>query len=108
MKRSTVILSLIIVLLLASNVWWAYGSIDCGISRTYQGASLDDATIALRQTLAILPVVASNPADRTVILEAAKRSADSPASFEKDGFIWVGRIGLKFATDGKLLEVKPG
>ena len=106
MQRSTKILSAVIVLLVASNLWSAYKVVDGGITLTYQRASLDDATIALRQTMAILPVVAANPGDRAAILSGAQRSADGSQSFEKEGFIWVGRIGLKFGLDGKLLEVK--
>jgi hypothetical protein len=26
---------------------------------------------------------------------------------EKEGFTWVGHIGLKFGTDGRLVAVKP-
>ena len=105
MKRSTIVISLLVLVLLASNAWWAYSSIDAGVTRTYLNDSLTETQVALRQTLAILPVVAASPQDRTGIVEAARRSGDGGDTFEKDGYLWVGRLGLRFGSDGRLTKV---
>lgn len=92
------------VVLVVSNVWWAYRLLDAGISHTYLGTSLEDNKEALNQTLVLLPVVAQAGTSREKIISAARPAGDSIAPFEKDGFVWVGRIGLKFSNDGKLIE----
>jgi len=94
----------LVVVLVASNAWWAYRLLDAGISQTYLGASLEDNKEALNQTLVLLPVVAQAGISRVKIISAARPAGDSVAPFEKDGFVWVGKIGLKFNNDGKLIE----
>ena len=69
--------------------------------------SFENHRVALAQALAIMPVVVRPDATRTEILEAARRQAQHPDSFEKEGFVWIGRLGLKFDANGRLVEVKP-
>jgi Co/Zn/Cd efflux system component len=103
-KRSTILMSVAIIILLMSNVWFAYASLDCGVSLSYRDVSLHDNATALRQALAILPTVAAAPTDRDAVIAAALRSADHPDTFEKDGYLYIGRLGLKFSADGKLID----
>jgi hypothetical protein len=84
-KLSTIVMSVAIIILLMSNVWFAYASFDCGASLSYRDASLHDNATALKQALAILPTVVAAPADRDAVIAVAKRSADHPDIFEKDG-----------------------
>lgn len=57
---------------------------------------------ALSQALAIIEVTG---ASHDQIVAAANRARSSGEPFEKDGYLWVGRLGLRFTEDGKLEEV---
>ena len=52
------------------------------------------------------PAVAAQPgADRDAIISAARRGSGEVV-FEKEGFTWVGHLGLRFDAQGRLLEAK--
>ena len=85
MTRSKGAIVLLVVALVASNLWWAYRLLDTGVTQTYMGVAFDDNKQALAQTLALLPVVA-RPGERS------------------SGRFWVGKIGLKFNERGQLIE----
>ena len=104
MTRSKGVFVLLAVTLVASNLWWAYHLLDMGVAQTYMGVALDDNKQALAQTLALLPVVARPGVSRSEVLAAARAAEPSAAPFEKDGFVWVGEIGLKFNERGQLVE----
>lgn len=105
MKNTKIIVIVLVLALIASNAWWAFHLLDSGVTQTYMGVSLEDNKEALRQTLAILPVVAQKGATREKIISAALMKGDKTDVFEKDGFVWVRKIGLKFNKDGQLVEV---
>lgn len=105
MTRTKGALVLLVVALIASNAWWGYRVLDAGVSLTYLGVSLDDNREALAQTLALLPVVAKAGVSRAEVVAAAGGADPSAQAFEKDGFLWVGKIGLKFNEQGRLVEV---
>lgn len=104
MRSARIGIVALVTALVASNGWWAYRMLDEGITITYLDASLKDNQVALSQTLAILPVVARGEASREQVLAAAKIPGDDSDAFEKDGFVWVGRIGLKFDEHGRFLS----
>ena len=103
MKSALVILTL---LLLATNGFWLYHTFDTGITITHQDVSHRDTKEALAQALKIIK--ASEPtASREEVMEAAQIPSNSTEAFEKDGYVWIGRLGLRFSEDGKLLEAVP-
>ncbi len=104
MNRTKIIIIALVVAMIASNGWWAYRLLDSGISLTYTGVSLEDNKQALSQTLALLPVVAQPGITREKIISSARLAGNTSAPFEKDGFVWVGKIGLKFNERGQLIE----
>lgn len=106
MNGTKLIILLLAAALVASNVWWACNALDHGISLTYMGDALDDNKQALAQTLALLPVVARPGVSRAEIEAAARLPGQPDDSFEKDGFLWTGRIGLKFNQQGQLVEAE--
>ena len=108
MKKSTVAISLLVVTLVASNAWWAYITVDTGITRTYQKVSFEETQQALSQALAIIKVTSSPTVTRTHIIEASEKAWSAGEPFEKDGCLWVGRLGLRFDTKGKLIEAFHG
>jgi hypothetical protein len=105
MSKIKLTIVLLSIALVASNVWWACRLLDAGVTQTYLGVSLDDNKEALNQTLSLLPIVANPNASRAKIILAAQAPIKNSESYEKDGFVWIGKIGLKFNERGRLVEV---
>ncbi|GAB3538099.1 hypothetical protein GCM10027343_02980 [Noviherbaspirillum agri] len=105
MKKSTIIISILAAALLTSNAWWAFTVLDAGVTETYQGAQLEEEQQTLNQALAVLRTTTRSGASRAQIVEAAQMAWSAGEPFEKDGYTWVGRLGLKFDEQGKLIDV---
>jgi hypothetical protein len=50
-------------------------------------------------------VVARAGVSQPEIIAAARLAGPQVEPFEKDGFLWVGKIGLRFDAQGRLVEV---
>ena len=107
MNRSKIAILALLALLLGTNVWWAYRAFDHAVTMTYTKVSLDDHEQALDQALAIFPIVASGRESRENIIRTMETRFGLSDGFEKDGFLWIGKLGLRFDDSGKLLEVQP-
>lgn len=106
MKRSQWGIIGLLVLLVGSNAWWAYRTVDNGITQTYLNDSMARSSRGLNQAVAILPLVARG-AKRDEILSAAKQASKLDLQpFEKEGYVFVGELGLKFDSAGKFFEIK--
>ena len=111
------------VLLVASNVWWLYVSIDAAVTETYSYVERETADFALRQSLTLLPV-AFAAQDKEGFLAAAEQrlSTAGPEAGgyaiageslghlfakprEKDGCVWLGKLGFLFDEKGTLQHV---
>lgn len=108
MTKSAAITSFLVAVLVASNAWWAYKVLDAGITSTYQGASLEEEQQASNQAMAVINVLAKSGTTRPQIVEAALKAWPGGEPFEKDGYTWVGRLGLKFNERDQLIEVIRG
>jgi hypothetical protein len=108
MNRSIVVITLLSAALLVSNAYWLYRLLDAGVSLTYRDQTLQEHHEALAQVIAVVPVAVSLNSSRHDVIEAARSTAASPGEpFEKGGFIWVGSLGLRFTSTGRLAEVAP-
>lgn len=105
MTKAGITATVLLVLLVATNVGWAFMLLDAGVSYTYLQVSFEDNRQALAQVLAVLPLVARENASREEIIAAALRAGGGGEPFEKEGFVWVGSIGLRFNAEGELQEV---
>jgi hypothetical protein len=106
--RSTLASLFLGAALIGTNVFWAYWAVDASLSYTYQAVSLEDNQQALAQALAVIKVAVRPDASKEQVIGAASMTATpSPQIFEKDGYIWVGQIGLDFDAAGRLVEVVP-
>jgi cell wall-associated NlpC family hydrolase len=105
--RSTIWIASLAIALVASNGWWLYTAVDAGVTASYREVSFRDHREALSQTLAVLPVAADLKATRADVLAAAAKVAASKTSFEKDGYVWVGRLGFGFDASGRVNKVAP-
>ena len=103
MAKSNLTIGVLITLLLATNAWWAYHAIDAGVSDSYALVSLNDNKQALAQSLAVIEAAARPGATKQSIVRAAQDAGSSSEPFEKDGFVWVSSIGLKFDPSGRLI-----
>lgn len=101
MRTSTLTILAMGVALLASNGWWLYRTIDTAVTHTYLMQSCDEHAEALQQMSALLPV-ATRPGSTPAQVVAAAADMAHSEPFEKDGFIRVGRLGLKFDEHGRL------
>jgi hypothetical protein len=108
MKNLIIIIIFLTVLLVGSNAWWVYRLMDAGVSYTYQGVSLEENQQALAQSLEIIKALASSDVSREKIVAAAQKAWDSTEPFEKEGHLWVGRLGLRFNETNQLVEVVKG
>ena len=106
MNQSRLVIIVLLGLLVGSNVWWACLTFDSGITRTYMNDSLEHANSGMNQAEAILPLVARG-ANRDEIVKAAKLSSKTDETpFERDGYVFVGELGLKFDSAGKFVGIK--
>jgi hypothetical protein len=94
MSRSKLTIIGLVVVLVASNAWWAYRLLDAGISQTYLGVSLEDNKEALNQALMLLPVVAQANISRERIISAARPAGDSIAPSKRTVSYGWARSGL--------------
>lgn len=108
MRKSTVAISLLAVVLVLSNGWWAYRTLDAGITHTYQSASLEESQQALAQALAVIKANAAANPSKAEVIAAAQAAWPAVEPFEKDGYLWVGRLGLRFNDAGRLVEAVTG
>ncbi len=107
MKRPSVGVLVLVLALVILNGWWFLNAMDAAHAAFDRDRYLQDHHEALKQTLAILPVVAGPHPSRLAILVAARRAANDPESFEKGGFTYVGSLGLRFDQHDRLQEVVP-
>ena len=107
MKRTTIAIVLLSVVLVGSNLFWVYTVLDGAVSYTYLQVSYEDARGTARQALAVLSEVARGNATRQSVIDAAVRAQPDADPFEKEGFVWVGDIGLRFDADGKFIDASP-
>jgi hypothetical protein len=107
MRKTSYLVAALTVALVATNAAWLYKTVDSGVSYSYLSDSYHGARSTAQQALAILPVATRvNASQSDVIAAAAKASGDS-SPFDKDGYTWVGYLGLKFDANGRLIEAKP-
>lgn len=108
MRQSKVAISLLAAVLVLSSGWWACRTLDAGITSTYQSASLEASQQALAQAFAVLKVNAEANPSKAEVIAAAQAAWPAIEPFEKDGYLWVGHLGLRFNEAGRLVEAIAG
>lgn len=101
------VITILTILLFASNAWWIYQSLDRGVSLTYANVSLEDSTQAFDQTLSIVPLIAGGQNSKDEIITHLQNNLGLQDGFEKDGVFWIGRIGLRFDDGNQLIDIQP-
>ena len=108
MSKYGVLIASLGLALVGTNAWWAYRTLDAGITNTYARASHDTTSELLAQTVAVLPVAASATSTKADVIAAAVVPNDTVGPYEKEGFVWVGQLGLRFSDQGRLVAVAAG
>lgn len=107
MKGTTIAISALSAALVMSNGWWIYSSLDFAHLYSDQQSTLRMTEEALNQSLAIINVTANpNISREEIIAEATRAALDTREPFDKEGYTWVGSLGLKFSESGRLLEAR--
>jgi hypothetical protein len=94
---------LLAIALIGSNAYWTYRFIDLGITHSYTQQEHEEANEALSEALALIKAEGSPDVSRERLIAAAK-SISGGEPFEKDGCVYVGRLGLRFSPDGRLVD----
>lgn len=102
MKKTIIIL---VILLVVSNSWWVYKSIDKDVSVYYRDKQLHELEETRKQLMNMLPEISKNQKKEKIIEIATHYSKEE--MFENDGCTWVGWIGFKFNKAGELESVSP-
>ena len=106
MPRSPIAIMGLIAALLGSNAAWLYASLNAGVSYTYLEDSYRTARQTALQAVSLLPEVARPQATRESIIAAALRGQKGEP-FDKEGYVWVGELGLQFDSSGALINASP-
>lgn len=107
-RASSAVTWLLLLALVLSNAWWAVQMVDASITHTYAEDSRVHAERALSQSLAILPLVARGADRESVLATASSAHGTAAEAFEKEGYVWVGELGLRFDAQGRLVAVAKG
>jgi len=90
------------LLLVVSNTWWLYVTVDNVITASYRDNELVWNQQALADALELMPLLDAGLAKAELVAKAEVLFEDD--SFEKDGCVWVGSLGLKFDKDDRLIH----
>ena len=107
MRKSSYVIAALALVLVASNAYWLYSLLDSGVSYSYLHDSYRTARTTAVQALAVLPIAARVNSSPAEVVAAAARADGNAKPFEKEGYTWVGDLGLKFGLDGRLVDAKP-
>lgn len=105
-KRSTIAIWALSLALVGSNLWWLYVAFDTAVTTSYREQTFDEHREALAELLAVAPAAADPAATPGSVLDAARAAAGEGVSFEKEGFVWIGKLGYRFDAAGRLVEVQ--
>lgn len=96
---------LLIIALLGTNGWWLYNAIDAGVTNKYRDQIMYERSGMLEQLISVIPELSSDKS-RNEIVAILEKSTESE-SFEKEGAVWIGWVGLEFNDTDKLIKVIP-
>ncbi|MEM9556721.1 MAG: hypothetical protein AAGC60_20850 [Acidobacteriota bacterium] len=108
-RRRWVYLSLILAIALAaSNLWWLYQALDQASIEKYHEQMLHERLHAMEAAQRSMVSLAADLSREEVIARVEEAAAgDSGETFEKDGWVVVRWVHLKFDASGRLFSVGP-
>lgn len=105
--KSRIWIIILIVLLLGSNAYWIYNTIDFGLSYTYLEASAEHASKRAEQAIQVanLNLIGLDADEAQALLHS---DAYDLETFEKEGCLWVGGICLRLDSERKIVRIEGG
>jgi hypothetical protein len=105
MPKPWIPISFLGLALVGTNAWWVYQVFDDAVSKSHLVTSLDDNKEALEQALVLMPYLAQSGHTKSEIINAAQKTTSRETTFERDGVVWVGKIGFQFNDKDQLVKV---
>jgi len=105
MKLWATITIILAVALILTNGWWFFGTMNSVVTDKYQGQMLYERAEMLKDFIAVSPELAAGKSKEEIVSLA--EAALGEESYEKEGAVWVGWLGLVFNENDELVEVIP-
>ena len=103
-KIRTIIVTLSL-LLVGSNIFWLYRTVDSAVTRSYMEQELYELYGSNTQAIGMLKEALAGKTKQNVQAMAAKFTDLQP--FEKDGCLWFGWYGFKFSKSEIFVDIAP-
>ncbi len=107
MRSSTFSIFALVLVLAVSNGFWLFSTIDNAVTMSHREGQCGREHRAMTQLLAVLPVAARPDHGKAEVIAAARGTSDPDQIFEKEGFVWVDAIGLRFDENRRLVDARP-
>jgi hypothetical protein len=105
MKLWPILTAILVVALILTNGWWFFGTMNSLVTDKYQGQMLYERAEMLKDLIVVSPELAAGKSKEEIVSLA--EAATGEESYEKEGAVWVGWLGLVFNEEGELVEVIP-
>lgn len=104
--RIRIIIVILSLLLVVSNIFWLYRTVDSAVTRSYMEQELYELNGANAQAIGMLKEALAGKTQENVQAMAVKFTDLKP--YEKDGCLWLGWYGFKFSDSGLFVDIEPG
>lgn len=105
MRISLILISVLILLLVLTNVLWMRNALKSQDDLIYQIYLTDKYKAAFEQAFTLLPIVASKGDSRSAIVSTTKKIIKVTDQQETNGYTWIGFLGFKFNDEGRVVAV---
>jgi hypothetical protein len=102
-RVAIVILSLLLV---GTNIFWLYATIDSAVTSSYMDQEIYELTGSNTQAVGMLKIALAGKTKDEVRSMAVKFTDLEP--YEKEGCLWVGWYGFKFSESGNFADIETG
>jgi hypothetical protein len=104
-KTSSGVIVGLAVALVVSNALWAYHLMPLLTALNYGEREWEQRRLGIAQSLEMIKAFARSESSREQLIAAARRGWPEVSPQERNGYVWVGRLGLQFNDSGQLNDV---
>lgn len=106
-SRSTVIITSLLLLLVGSNLYWIYAGLDQAVTEKYNEQMLYERLEALAASQKVILNIGADHSREELVSRVSLALSPQSDAFEKDGWVVIGWVQLRFDETGRLVEVGP-